>query len=111
MSRGGRRSPRPAVVASSLILLGARVLHPDALMRSPDPDLGDIGLADHLNADARVFPSVRCVRSADDLPFAGLVRKAIANAKVHRKDLAVGRCLRLPLLVGAVRHETLGVCR
>jgi hypothetical protein len=32
--------------SSSLPLLGAGALHVDALVRAPDPDLGDIGLAD-----------------------------------------------------------------
>jgi len=74
-------------------------------MRAPDPDLGDIGLADLPNANAGVLPGVRRVRSADDLRLAGLVRKAIADAKVHREDLGVGRCFWLALLLG-LRHST-----
>ena len=42
-------------------------------MRAPDPDLGDIGLADPPNANAGVLPAVRRVRSVYDLPLAGLV--------------------------------------
>jgi hypothetical protein len=51
-----------AAVPSSLALLCGRALHPDALVRAPDPDLGVVGLAHPLNADTGVLPTGRRVR-------------------------------------------------
>src|SRR5439155_1741910 len=98
-SRRSAASRRRATRATSC------ALHVDALVRTPDPDLGDIGLADPANANARVLPGVRRVRLADNLPLAGLVRQAIAHAKVHREDLGVGRSLRLALPLGALANR------
>jgi hypothetical protein len=88
-------------VASSLALLRIRSFHADAPGRVPVPDLPTVGLVDSL--DPRVNgPSARCrVRLSDDFPFAGLVRHAVADLKLHREDLGVARCLRLTLLGGA----------
>jgi hypothetical protein len=92
---------RMSSVAHSLALLGGCSPHTDALGSVPVSNLPTVGLVDSL--DPRVNgPSARCrVRWSDDFPFAGLVRDAVADLKLHREDLGVARCLRLTLLGGA----------
>jgi hypothetical protein len=70
------------------------------LLNSSNPQDSN-GLADPPNANAGVLPAVRRVRSAYDLPLAGLVGKPIADPKQHWEDAALGWRRRLGLLRGA----------
>jgi hypothetical protein len=47
-----------------------------------------------LDADVRVLPGVRRVRSADDFVLAGLVHDAVADLELHRKDALLGGLFR-----------------
>jgi hypothetical protein len=86
-------------VASSLALLGGRLPHGDLLVRAPRPQIGDVRLADPLNANVRGL-ATRCrVGPADDLSLAGLVGEAVADLKLHWEDAACG--WRFALLLGA----------
>jgi hypothetical protein len=80
---------------SPLVFPGGRPLHADALGSVPTAYLPTGGLVDLLAA--RVYhPSARCVvRRGDDFPVAGPVRETIADLKLHREDLGVGRWLAL----------------
>ena len=88
--RAGRARPaaRPFVlVASSLALLGGRSLHTDPLERA----LGTPALAHpRLTQTCAVLPPARRVRSADDLPCAGLVGAPVVNLELQ----SAGPCWR-----------------
>src|SRR5712691_7693214 len=86
--------------SSSLLRLGGRTPHGDALVRGPGPYCGDGWIADPLDASMGGLAAHRRVRSVDDLPLAGLVGEAIADLKLHRQDLAASRRCRLALLLG-----------
>jgi hypothetical protein len=49
------------------------------------------GLANSLDANARGLATCRRIRTADDLPLAGLNDQAVAGLKLHREDAALGR--------------------
>ena len=78
-------------VALSRAVLSSRSPHTDALGSVPISNLPTVGLADSL--DARVNdPSASCaVRRGDDFAVARLVGEAVADSKLHREDLGVGR--------------------
>src|SRR4030095_14016259 len=94
---GSRNKPAAPIprTRSTLVFLGGRPLHADALGSVPTSYLPTGGLVDLLAA--RVYhPSARCVvRRGDDFPVAGPVRGRIADLKLHREDLGVGRWLAL----------------
>src|SRR5262249_47411178 len=73
--------------------------HADVLVRAPGPHLGDVGLVDAPDADMRDLPHVRRIRVADHLILTGLIGETVADLKLHREDLGIGRCLRCALLL------------
>jgi hypothetical protein len=58
-------------------------------MRAPAPDLGDLRLADLLDADVCVLAGVRDVGLAGDLPLTGLVDEPVANPERNSTNVTV----------------------
>jgi hypothetical protein len=79
----------------------ARPFHADPLGSVPTAYFPAGRLGDSLDPRVNDPSACGCVRLPDDFPLAGLVGEAIANPKLHRKDLGVARCLRLVFLRGA----------
>jgi len=86
---------------SEIIVL--RQAHPVPMARLrpiPGPEIGDRGLADSQDANARVLATCRRIRPADDFPFSRLVDQAIPDLEIHRQDAAYGGRSSLALLLG-----------
>lgn len=84
--------------------------HCDPLMRFPGVLALGVRPTRDLYPRAHTFAPSEGHRTADHLPFAGLVAVAVADLELHRKDRDAGGCwrLRLGLLLGHSSHGRAG---
>src|SRR5262247_2087105 len=75
--------------------------HCNPLVRRIGSNHRDPGVIDALDSYVGALAHIRRVRWADHLVLAGLIREPIAYMELHREDAALGRRLRIALLLGA----------